>query len=50
MDLNKKTVNIDVKQYAMVIALIAIFLLFYILSGGKNASPVNINNLVMQNG
>lgn len=55
MELNKDTVespkiNIDIKQYAMVIALIAIFLLFYLLSGGKNASPININNLVMQNG
>lgn len=47
---SKKTVNIDLKQYGMVIALIAIFVLFYILSGGKNASPTNINNLVMQNG
>ncbi|WP_099469764.1 multiple monosaccharide ABC transporter permease [Konateibacter massiliensis] len=47
---NKKTVNLDMKQYGMVIALIAIFILFYILSGGKNASSTNINNLVMQNG
>lgn len=47
---NKKTINLDMKQYGMVIALIAIFLLFYILSGGKNASSTNINNLVMQNG
>ena len=46
----KKTVNIDLKQYGMVIALIAIFLIFYFMSGGKNASPTNINNLVMQNG
>lgn len=47
---NKKNVSIDLKQYGMVIALIVIFILFYILSGGKNASPTNINNLVMQNG
>jgi len=47
---NKKTVNIEIKQYGMVIALLAIFILFYFLSGGKNASPTNINNLVMQNG
>lgn len=45
-----KTVNLDMKQYGMVIALIAIFVLFYILSGGKNASSTNINNLIMQNG
>ena len=46
----KKTVNIDLKQYMMLIALIVIFVLFYVLSGGKNASPTNINNLIMQNG
>lgn len=42
--------NINIKQYGMVIALVAIFLLFNIFTGGKNASPMNINNLVMQNG
>ena len=47
--LSSKTVNIDIKQYGMVIALIIIFLLFHIMTGGKNASPANINNLVMQN-
>lgn len=54
MELNnqiqKKSENIDVKQYGMVIALIVIFLLFLIATGGKNASPTNINNLIMQNG
>ncbi len=45
-----KKINLDMRQYGMVIALIAIFLIFYILSGGKNATPTNINNLVMQNG
>lgn len=47
---NSKYINIDLKQYGMIIALIAIFFLFYILTGGKNASPTNINNLIMQNG
>lgn len=50
MSLNKKIVNIDIKQYGMVMALIAIFLLFYVATGGRNASPTNINNLIMQNG
>ena len=48
--LQKKSTNIDLKQYGMFLALIAIFLIFYILSGGANATPTNINNLVMQNG
>lgn len=47
---NNKSINIDLKQYGMIIALIAIFFIFYILTGGKNASPTNINNLIMQNG
>lgn len=35
----KKTVNLDMKQYGMVIALIAIFALFYIMTGGKMRLP-----------
>ncbi len=55
MELNKplqekKVENIDIKQFGMVIALIVIFLLFLVATGGKNASPMNINNLIMQNG
>ncbi len=46
----KKTVNIDMKQYGMVLALIVVFLLFAAMTGGKNMSPANINNLIMQNG
>ena len=44
----KKAKNIDLKQYGMFLALIAIFILFFVLSQGANATPVNINNLVMQ--
>ena len=47
---NQKTVNIDMKQYGMVLALIAVFLIFAVMTGGKNMSPANINNLIMQNG
>lgn len=46
----KKTVNIDMKQYGMVLALIAVFLIFAFMTQGKNMSPANINNLIMQNG
>jgi putative multiple sugar transport system permease protein len=34
----------------MFIALIVIYLIFALLTGGKNLTPMNINNLVMQNG
>ena len=47
---NKKVVNIDMRQYGMVLALIAVYIIFAILTGGKNLSPANINNLIMQNG
>ncbi len=46
----KKTVNLDMKQYGMFLALVAIYVIFAIMTGGKNLSPMNINNLVMQNG
>ena len=46
----KKTVNLDMKQYGMFLALVAIYIIFALLTGGKNLSPANINNLVMQNG
>jgi len=46
----KKLVNLDMKQYGMFLALVAIYLIFAILTGGANLSPANVNNLVMQNG
>lgn len=46
---NKKTVNLDLKQYGMVFALIAIYVIFFIMTGGINATPMNMNNLIMQN-
>lgn len=46
----KKVANLDIKQYGMFIALVVIYVIFAILTGGKNLSPANINNLVMQNG
>lgn len=47
---NKKLVNMDLKQYGMFLILIGIFILFAITTKGANAKPVNINNLIMQNG
>jgi len=44
-----KKAGINLKQYGMGIALIVIFLVFSVLSSGKNFAPMNINNLVMQN-
>ena len=47
---SKKVVNMDLKQYGMFLILIGIFILFAITTKGANAKPVNINNLIMQNG
>ena len=47
--LKSKSAGISLKQYGMMIALIVIFLIFTVLSQGKNASAMNINNLIMQN-
>ena len=47
---NKKVVNMDVKQYGMFFALIAIYIVFMFLTNFANTKPVNINNLIMQNG
>ena len=41
--------SVNLKQYGMGIALIVIFFVFGVLSGGRNFTPMNINNLVMQN-
>ena len=49
MSTQTKKANISLKQYGMGIALIVIFLIFSFLSDGKNYTPMNINNLVMQN-
>jgi len=48
--MEKKKINLDMKQYGMFLALVAIYIIFALLTGGKNLSPANINNLVMQNG
>jgi len=45
-----KKPHIDMRQYGMVIMLIVVYLFFAVLTGGKNMTPMNINNLIMQNG
>ena len=45
-----KKPQLNMKQYGMVIMLIVVYVFFAILTGGKNMTPMNINNLIMQNG
>ena len=37
-------------QYGIMIMLVAVYILFAIITKGKNLTPMNINNLIMQNG
>lgn len=50
METKKKYINLDIKSFGMIAALIIIFVIFYVLTKGSNATPTNINNLIMQNG
>lgn len=45
----KKEEKVQIKQYGMIIALVVIYAIFAVLSDFKNAAPMNINNLIMQN-
>ncbi len=50
---NKKTLKKSgsgLGQYGIMIMLVAVYLLFAVITGGKNLTPMNINNLIMQNG
>ena len=37
-------------QYGIMIMLVVVYLLFAVITSGKNLTPMNINNLIMQNG
>lgn len=50
METKKKYVNLDLKSFGMIAALVIIFIIFFVLTKGSNATPTNINNLIMQNG
>ena len=39
----------QLKQYGMIIALVLIYAIFAFLTDFKNAAPMNVNNLIMQN-
>ncbi|MDD3140831.1 MAG: sugar ABC transporter permease [Lachnospiraceae bacterium] len=48
--MEKKKASINLQEYGMFLALIAIYIIFNILTGGKNSTEINISNLVNQNG
>lgn len=46
----KKKSGSGLGQYGIMIMLVAVYILFAIITNGKNLTPMNINNLIMQNG
>ena len=40
----------NMRQYSMVIALVLLIIMFYFLTGGMLLKPLNITNLILQNG
>ncbi|GGO05468.1 multiple monosaccharide ABC transporter permease [Saccharibacillus kuerlensis] len=49
MEAISKLFKSNVRQYGMIIALIAIMILFTVLTGGLLVKPINITNLILQN-
>ena len=45
-----KKASAGLGQYGIMIMLVAVYLLFAFITDGKNLTPMNINNLIMQNG
>ena len=45
-----KKATLNMRQYGMVIMLVVVYIFFAVLTGGKNLTPMNIKNLIMQNG
>ena len=46
----KKKAGSGLGQYGIMIMLVAVYILFAFITKGKNLTPMNINNLIMQNG
>ena len=45
-----KKASAGLGQYGIMIMLVAVYVLFAFITNGKNLTPMNINNLIMQNG
>ena len=49
MEKIKQKLNQNMRQYAMLVALVAIMILFQMLTGGILLKPINVQRLIMQN-
>ena len=45
-----KKAGAGIGQYGIMIMLVVVYILFAMITNGKNLTPMNINNLIMQNG
>ena len=45
-----KKPSVSLGQYGIMIMLVVVYILFAVITDGKNLTPMNINNLIMQNG
>lgn len=48
--LKKPGIKLNLGQYGIMIMLVVVYILFAFITGGKTLTPININNLIMQNG
>ena len=48
--LKKPGIKLNLGQYGIMIMLVVVYALFAIITGGDTLTPININNLIMQNG
>ena len=47
---SNKKLKINLRQYGMIIALVILAAFFYLTTGGKFGKPMNVYNIIMQNG
>ncbi len=50
MEQLSKTFKANIRQYGMIIAMVALVVFFYTTTGGKFGKPMNVYNIIMQNG
>lgn len=47
---SNKKLKVNFRQYGMIIALVVLAVFFYLTTGGKFGKPMNVYNIIMQNG
>ncbi len=50
MEQLKKTFKANIRQYGMIIAMVVLVIFFYFVTGAKFGKPMNVSNIIAQNG